>query len=53
MKDIKGKQMREELHRMVDMVTDPYLEDLRWTLQQYAAKGRNEEYKVNLKKRGK
>lgn len=38
-------QLREEIHRMVDMVSPPYLDDLRWTLQQYAAKGMNEDYK--------
>ena len=38
-----AKQLREEIHRMVDVVGIAYLEDLRWTVQQYAAKSLNEE----------
>lgn len=36
------EQLRAEIHRMVDVVTLPYLDDLRWTVQQYAAKCLNE-----------
>ena len=38
-----AKQLREEIHRMVDVVGIAYLDDLRWTVQQYAAKSLNEE----------
>lgn len=37
------KKLREEIHRMVDVVGLAYLDDLRWTVQQYAAKSLNEE----------
>lgn len=36
------KEMREYIHKMVDVVSEEYLEDLRWTVQQYAAKSMNE-----------
>lgn len=42
MEDKMAEQMRAEIHRMVDVVSLPYLEDLRWTVQQYAAKALNE-----------
>lgn len=38
-----AKQLREEIHRLVDVVGIAYLDDLRWTVQQYAAKSLNEE----------
>lgn len=38
-----AKQLREEIHRLVDVVSMAYLDDLRWTVQQYAAKSLNEE----------
>ena len=38
-----AKQLREEIHRLVDVVGAAYLDDLRWTVQQYAAKSLNEE----------
>lgn len=37
-----SRQLREEIHRMVDVVGIAYLEDLKWTVQQYAAKCLNE-----------
>ena len=37
------RQLREEIHRMVEVVGVAYLDDLRWTVQQYAAKSLNEE----------
>lgn len=37
-----ARQLREEIHRMIDVVGIAYLEDLRWTVQQYAAKSLNE-----------
>lgn len=40
--DKMAEQMRAEIHRMVDVVSLPYLEDLRWIVQQYAAKTLNE-----------
>lgn len=40
--DKMAEQLRAEIHRMVDVVSLPYLEDLRWTVQQYAAKALNE-----------
>lgn len=48
MNELKMEQLREEIHRMVEVVGIAYLEDLRWTVQQYAAKSLNEameEYK--------
>lgn len=38
-----AKKLREEIKRMVDVVGLAYLDDLRWTVQQYAAKSLNEE----------
>ncbi len=35
-------EIRETIHRLVDVVGEAYLEDLRWTVQQYAAKSLNE-----------
>lgn len=40
--EFAAKQLREEIHRMVDVVGIAYLEDLRWIVQQYAAKALNE-----------
>lgn len=40
--DRLAEQMRAEIRRMVDVVGIAYLEDLRWTVQQYAAKSLNE-----------
>lgn len=40
--DKRAEKLRAEIHRMVDVVTLPYLEDMRWTVQQYAAKCLNE-----------
>ena len=37
------RQLREEIHRLVEVVGVAYLDDLRWTVQQYAAKSLNEE----------
>lgn len=42
MMEKRAEKLRAEIHRMVDVVTIPYLDDLRWTVQQYAAKGLNE-----------
>lgn len=42
MEDKVAEQLREEIHRMVDVVGLAYLDDLRWTVQQYAAKSLNE-----------
>ena len=41
------KRIRDEIHRLVDVVSEEYLEDLRWTVQQYAAKSYNEEMEDN------
>lgn len=38
-----SRQLREEIHRMIDVVGIAYLEDLKWTVQQYAAKSLNEQ----------
>lgn len=43
MNEATMKQLREEIHRMVEVVGAAYLDDLRWTVQQYAAKSLNEE----------
>ena len=40
--DRLAEQLRAEIHRMVDVVGLAYLEDLKWTVQQYAAKCLNE-----------
>lgn len=40
--DFFARQMREEIHRMIDVVGIAYLDDLKWTVQQYAAKSLNE-----------
>lgn len=45
-----AEQMRAEIHRMVDVVGVPYLDDLRWTVQQYAAKSLNETMEDRRKK---
>lgn len=36
------EQLRAEICRLVDMVSEAYLDDLRWAVQQYAAKSLNE-----------
>ena len=41
--EFAAKQLRAEIHRMVDVVGLAYLDDLRWTVQQYVAKCLNEE----------
>ena len=41
--DRLAEQLRAEIKRMVDVVGLAYLDDLRWTVQQYAAKSLNEE----------
>ena len=41
--DRLAEQRRAEIHRMVDVVGLAYLDDLRWTVQQYVAKCLNEE----------
>ena len=41
--EFAAKQLRAEIHRMVDVVGLDYLDDLRWTVQQYVAKCLNEE----------
>lgn len=41
--DRLAEQLRAEIHRMVDVVGLAYLDDLRWTVQQYVAKCLNEE----------
>lgn len=40
--DRMAEQLRAEIHRMVDVVGLAYLDDLRWTVQQYVAKCLNE-----------
>ena len=40
--DRLAEQLRAEIHRMVDVVGLAYLDDLRWTVQQYVAKCLNE-----------
>lgn len=37
------KNIRKQIHSMIDLVTDDYLDALYWTLQQFAAKGMNEQ----------
>ena len=39
----KAEQLRDEIHRMAEVVGLPYLDDLRWTVQQYAAKSLNDQ----------
>lgn len=39
---MSSDERREMIKRMVDVVSEEYLEDLRWTVQQYAAKSLNE-----------
>lgn len=51
MEDKMAEQLRAEIHRMVDVVSLPYLEDLRWTVQQYAAKALNEALEDRKKKK--
>ena len=41
--DRLAEQLRAEIHRMVDVVGLAYLDDLRWTVQQYVAKCLNEQ----------
>lgn len=36
-------EKRKQLHQMVDIVNDEDLDDLRWAIQQYAAKAYNKE----------
>lgn len=48
--EAQANQLRNEIHRMVDVVSLPYLDDLRWTVQQYAAKSLNEELEDRHKK---
>lgn len=49
--DRLAEQLRSEIHRMVDVVSLPYLDDLKWTVQQYVAKCLNEA--LEDRKRGK
>lgn len=44
---MSDREMRDLIKRMVDVVSEEYLEDLRWTVQQYAAKSLNEEMEDN------
>ena len=44
---MSDSEMRDLIKRMVDVVSEEYLEDLRWTVQQYAAKSLNEEMEDN------
>lgn len=37
------KNIRKQIHSMIDLVTDDYLDALYWTVQQFAAKGMNEQ----------
>lgn len=48
--DRLAEQLRAEIHRMVDVVSLPYLDDLKWTVQQYVAKCLNEA--IEDRKRG-
>lgn len=36
------KNTRKQIHSMIDLVTEEYLDALYWTVQQFAAKGMNE-----------
>lgn len=38
----QAEQLRVEIHRLVEVVGMAYLDDLRWTVRQYAAKSLNE-----------
>lgn len=49
--EAQAKQLRNEIHRMVDVVSLPYLDDLRWTVQQYAAKALNEAVEDHKKRK--
>ena len=44
---MSDREMRDLIKRMVDVVSEEYLEDLRWTVQQYAAKSLKEEMEDN------
>lgn len=51
MDETKAMQLRAEIHNMVDVVSLPYLDDLRWTVQQYAAKALNEAVEDHKKRK--
>ena len=42
MDGMSERQLREEIHRLVEVVGAAYLEDMRYVVQQYAAKSLNE-----------
>lgn len=43
------KTTRKQIHKLIDYVTDDYLDALYWTVQQFAAKGMNEAYERSKK----
>lgn len=51
MDETKAMQLRAEIHNMVDVVSLPYLDDLRWTVQQYAAKALNDAVEDHKKRK--
>ena len=51
MDETKAMQLRAEIHNMVDVVSLPYLDDLRWTVQQYVAKALNEAVEDHKKRK--
>ena len=41
---------REQNHRLLDNISDAYMEEVRWLLQGFSAKSLNEEYRKNKQK---
>ena len=41
---------RDTNHRLLDTISDAYMEEARWLLQGFSAKSLNEEYRKNKKK---
>lgn len=41
---------RDMNHRLLDTISDAYMEEVRWLLQGFSAKSLNEEYRKNKKK---
>lgn len=40
---------REQNHKLLDNISDAYMEEVRWLLQGFQAKSMNEEYRKNKK----
>ena len=41
---------RDFNHRLIDAISDAYMEEVKWLLQGFAAKSMNEEYRKTKKK---